>query len=182
MAANTMSRALERYEQVRATAHSLAARDLALLVVRLCLAWIFVYHGAGTLFGAFGGAGLHNEAVFYANYAHLHPGTLFAVLGGTIECFGGAAIGLGIFGRLAGAGLVGDMVMAMITVTWTQGIVGNPVVPGDIGYQLNIALAGLAAVVALLGTGRLSLDYAIRNWFAKSRTAPMSASVATASR
>ncbi len=126
MAANTMSRALERYEQVRATAHSLAARDLALLVVRLCLAWIFVYHGAGTLFGAFGGAGLHNEAVFYANYAHLHPGTLFAVLGGTIECFGGAAIGLGVFGRLAGAGLVGDMVMAMITVTFTQGIVGNP--------------------------------------------------------
>jgi putative oxidoreductase len=182
MAASTMSRALQRYAQLRASAHSLGARDLALLVARVCLAWIFIFHGAGTLFGAFGGAGLHNEAVFYANYAHLHPGTFFAVLGGIIECFGGAAVGLGVFGRLASAGLVGDMVMAMITVTFTQGIVGNPVVPGDIGYQLNVALAGLAAVVALMGTGRLSLDYALRSWFAKSRTAPASAGVATASR
>jgi putative oxidoreductase len=182
MATGGMSRILGRYEQVRASAQSLAARDLALLVARVCLAWIFVYHGAGTLFGAFGGAGLHSEAVFYANYAHLRPGTFFALLGGTIECFGGAAIGLGVFGRLAGAALVGDMVMAMITVTFTQGIVGNPVVPGDIGYQLNVALAGLAAVVALMGTGRLSLDYALRNWFTKSHSARTSPSVATASR
>jgi putative oxidoreductase len=181
MATSPMTQAAQRYDQLRASAHSIVARDLALLVVRFCLAWIFVYHGAGTLFGAFGGAGLHNEAVFYSTVAHLHPGTFFALLGGIIECFGGAAIGLGLFGRLAGAALVGDMVMAMITVTFTQGIVGNPYHPGDIGYQLNVALAGLAAVVALMGTGRLSLDYAVRTWFTKSRLARISPSVATAS-
>ena len=181
MARDTAARVMQRYDQVRASAHSLAARDLALLVVRICLAWIFVYHGAGTLFGAFGGAGLHNEAVFYSTVAHLHPGTFFALLGGIIECFGGAAIGLGVCGRLAGAGLVGDMVMAMITVTFSQGLVGTPAIPGDIGYQLNIALAGLAAVIALLGTGRLSLDYAMRNWLEKSRTARRVPRVAPAS-
>jgi putative oxidoreductase len=179
MATSVTTRALQRYDTLRAFAHSLVARDLALLVVRFCLAWIFVYHGAGTLFGAFGGAGLHNEAVYFSTVAHLHPGMFFAVLGGIIECFGGAAVGLGVFGRLAAAGLVGDMVMAMITVTFAQGLVGNST---GIGYQLNVALAGLAVVIALMGTGRLSLDYAVRNWFAKSRTARTSPSVATTAR
>ena len=181
MATDSISRAVQRYDQVRASAHSLFARDLALVVVRICLAWIFVYHGAGTLFGAFVGAGLHNEAVFYSTVAHLHPGTFFALLGGIIECFGGAAIGLGVFGRLAGVALVGDMVMAVITVTFSQGLVGSSTQIGAIGYQLNVALAGLAAVVALMGTGRLSLDYAVRNWRIRSRSARTSPSVATAS-
>jgi len=168
---------LTRYEKVRASAHSLATRDVALLIVRICLAWIFVYHGASTLFGAFGGAGIHGEAVYFAHVANLRPGTFFAVLGGIIECFGGAAVGLGVFGRLAAAGLVGDMVMAMITVTFSQGLVGDA---SGIGYQLNLALVGLAFVIALMGTGRLSLDYAIRTCFAKSRASRSPTPVATA--
>ncbi|MFY9783760.1 MAG: DoxX family protein [Acidimicrobiales bacterium] len=160
---------LATYERVRASAHAPPARDVALLVARVCLAWIFVYHGAGTLFGAFGGAGVHNEAIYFSTVAHLHPGTFFAVLGGIIECFGGAAVGLGVFGRLAALGLVGDMIMAMITVTFTQGLVGNAT---GIGYQLNLALVGLAFVVCALGTGRLSLDYALRSLVKRSRVTP----------
>lgn len=167
MASDVASRALQRYEKVRASANSLPTRDLALFIARICLAWIFVYHGASTLFGAFGGAGIHGEAVYFAHVAHLRPGTFFAVLGGIIECFGGAAVGLGVFGRLAAAGLAGDMIMAMITVTFSQGLVGDA---SGIGYQLNLALVGLAFVVCLMGTGRLSLDYAVRTWFARSRT------------
>ena len=174
MANDMRARALQQYEKVRATANSLATRDVTLLIVRICLAWIFVYHGASTLFGAFGGAGIHGEAVYFATVAHLHPGTFFAVLGGIIECFGGAAVGLGVFGRLAAAGLVGDMIMAMITVTFSQGLVGDA---SGIGYQLNLALVGLAFVVCLMGTGRLSLDYAVRAWFAKSRVSRTSSTV-----
>ncbi|MGD0056157.1 MAG: DoxX family protein [Acidimicrobiales bacterium] len=156
-----LSRAVQR---VHATRDALLTRDLALVAARIALAWIFVYHGAGTLFGAFGGAGIHGEAVYFSTVAHLHPGTFFAVLAGIIECFGGAAVGLGVFGRLAAAALVGDMVMAMITVTFAQGLVGNS---SGIGYQLNVALAALAAVVALLGTGRFSLDRAIKALFSR---------------
>jgi putative oxidoreductase len=133
--------------------------DLALLVARVALAWIFIFHGASTLFGAFGGAGIHAEAVYFSNYAHLHPATFFAVLAGIIEFFGGVAVGLGILGRLAAAALVGDMIMAMITVTFAQGLVGNAT---GIGYQLNVALAALALVIAFVGTGRFSLDTVIR--------------------
>ena len=136
------------------------ARDIALLGARVALAWIFVYHGAGTLFGAFGGSGIHPQAVYFAHVAHLRPGTFFAVLGGIIECFGGAAVGLGVLGRLAAAALVGDMVIAMITVTFAYGIVGTS---AGSGYELNLALAALALVVALMGTGRFSLDVLLRS-------------------
>jgi putative oxidoreductase len=145
--------------QFRATRDTLLSRDIALLVGRIGLAWIFIYHGAWTLFGAFGRGGVHPQAVYFAHVAHLQPGTFFAVLGGIIECFGGAAVGLGIFGRLAATGLVGDMVMAMITVTFSHGILGDS---SGSGYELNLALAALAVVIVLLGTGRFSVDAAVR--------------------
>lgn len=129
--------------------------DAAALATRVALAWIFIYYGGGKLFGAFNGPGLHRTSLYYDNVAHLHPGGFFAVLGGLIEFGGGIAVALGLGTRLAGLALFGDMVMAMITVTWATGIksVTNPP-----GYQLNIALAVLALVVALLGAGRLSAD------------------------
>jgi putative oxidoreductase len=152
-------RVIHANERLRATRETRSSRDLALLAAQVGLAWIFIYHGAGTLFGAFNGPGVHQQALFYANVAHLHPGTLFAVLGGIVECFGGAAVGLGLFGRLAALSLVGDMVIAMITVTFAHGLLGNS---AGAGYELNIALAALALVIAMLGTGRLSLDAGLR--------------------
>ena len=88
----------------------------------LSLAWIFIWYGAGKLFGAFNGPGLHQTALFFSNTAHLRPGGLFAVLGGVIEFGGGISLVLGLGARIAGLALFGDMVMAMITVTWVNGI------------------------------------------------------------
>jgi putative oxidoreductase len=131
------------------------ALDWALLVARIALAWIFIYYGGGKLFGWFNGPGIHGTALYFSQTAHLHPGGLFAVLGGLIEFGGGVAMALGLCSRLAGLALFGDMVMAMITVTWATGINSSSNPPG---YQLNLALAVLALVVALLGSGRFSLD------------------------
>ncbi len=47
------------------------------------------------------------------------------------------------------------MVIAMITVTFGHGVIGNS---SGSGYELNVALAALALIIALLGTGRFSLD------------------------
>jgi putative oxidoreductase len=129
--------------------------DLALVAVRTALAWIFIYYGGGKLFGWFNGPGLHRTALYFSNTAHLHPGGLFAVLGGVIELGAGIALALGFVARLAGLALFGDMVMAMITVTWTTGINSVSSPPG---YQLNIALAVLALVMAIFGAGRFSID------------------------
>jgi putative oxidoreductase len=156
------------YLSTRRIPDSQSARDIALGCARLALAWVFIYNGGRTLFGLWGGPGVHKASIFYGTVAHLHPAVFFTVLGGTIEFFGGIAVGLGLFGRLAAAAMVGDMCMAMATVTWANGISSNR--PGG-GYALNLALASLAAVVALLGTGRISLDRAIRSrWQRRSRT------------
>ena len=74
--------------------------------------------------------------------------------------FRSAAVGLGLFGRLGAVGLLVVMVMAMITVTFSNGIASTAAnVSGHGGgYELNVALAALAAVVAIMGTGRYSLD------------------------
>jgi putative oxidoreductase len=162
-------RARHATEQIQSTTEAPLARDIALLIVRVGLAWIFIYHGAGTLFGAFGQSGIHGHAVFFANVAHLHPGTFFAVLSGIIEFFGGIAVSLGVLGRLAAAALFGDMVVAMITVTWCNGIISNA---AGSGYELNVALGALALVIAMLGTGRFSLDVVLRAQFEKWRDQP----------
>ena len=135
------------------------AVDLALVVVRVALAWIFIYYGAAKLFGAFPGSGgphgLHETAIFMSRGAHLQPGEFFAVLAGVTELGGGIAMALGLCTRLAGLALFGDMVMAIITVTGAEGF--NPSTSGT-GYQLNVAIAGLALVAALIGAGRFSVD------------------------
>ena len=143
--------------------------DLALVAVRTALAWIFIYYGAGKLFGSFHGAGIHQTAVYFANTAHLHPGEFFAVLGGIIEFGGGVAVALGLASRLAGLALFGDMVMAMITVTWANGI-NSEKLPA--GYELNLALGALALVVTLLGAGRFSVDALVERRLAIMKTGP----------
>jgi putative oxidoreductase len=129
--------------------------DLALMAARIVLAWIFIYYGAGKLFGAFNGPGIHRTAIYFSQTAHLHPGGFFAVVAGIIELGGGIALALGLGSRLAGVALFGDMVMAMITVTWSTGINSQTSPPG---YQLNLALGVLALVMAVFGAGSFSVD------------------------
>jgi putative oxidoreductase len=134
------------------------AMDVALLAARIAVAWVFVYYGAAKLFGAFPGAGphgIHQTTLYMANVAHLHPGEFFAILGGLIEFGGGVAMAIGLCARLAGLALFGDMVVAMITVTWATGINSASSPPG---YQINLAVGVLALVVALIGAGRFSID------------------------
>jgi putative oxidoreductase len=129
--------------------------DIVLIVVRTVLAWVFIYHGSRRLFGWFDGPGLHQSGQYFANTAHLHPGELFAVLGGLAEFGGGIALAFGLASRLAGAAIFGDMMMAIITVTWSNGINATG---GKSGYELNLALGVLALVAAVFGAGRFSLD------------------------
>jgi putative oxidoreductase len=128
--------------------------DVGLLIVRLSLAFIFIYHGGRRLFGWFGGGGLDASAHYFAHSAHLHPGTFFAVLGGSIELFGGIALALGFFSRLAGLAIFGDMMMAIITVTHADGFNST----AGAGWELNMALGVLALVPAFFGSGRFSID------------------------
>lgn len=148
-----MTRLAEAYGWLRATREAQLTRDVALLIARVLLAWIFIYHGAGTLFGAFHQSGIQGETAYF-HAQHLEPARFFALLDGTTQFVGGILIGVGVLGRLAGLALAGDMIGAMVTITFAQGLAG----PNGTGYQLNVALIIPAVVIALLGTGRFSLD------------------------
>ena len=144
--------------------------DVAFLAVRIAIAWVFIYYGSAKLFGAFPGPGphgIHQTALFMSLTAHLRPGEFFAVLGGSIEFSGGIAMALGLCTRLAALALFGDMVLAMITVTWVTGINSTSAPPG---YQLNLALAALTVAATLTGAGRFSIDALISGVFARRAT------------
>jgi putative oxidoreductase len=158
MSGPVMSRFRALRQLIAASAVESRSADIALLILRIALAWVFIYNGAQKLFGAFGGLGLHGTAMFFASTAHLSPGTFFAVLSGVTEFFGGILVGVGFLGRLASLGLFFDMVIAMITVTFKNGFVSN----AGSGYELNVALAAMAAAVVILGTGRLGVDFAVQ--------------------
>jgi putative oxidoreductase len=151
-------------------------RDLILLIVRAGLAWIFIYHGAGTLFGAFHQAGIHGETVYFQS-EHLRPAEFFSYVDGLTQFIGGILLAVGLFGRLAGLALAGDMIGAMVTITFAQGLVG----PNGLGYQLNLALIISSLVIAFLGTGRISLDELLRRKFSGSSLYHSSGTGATSS-
>jgi putative oxidoreductase len=153
------------------TEPSTLGTDIAAVAARIALVWIFVYYGAGKLFGAFNGPGIHETSLFMASTAHLHPGGLFAVLAGVIEFGGAVAIALGLASRLAALALLGDQIIAMITVTWSYGVHSSTTV----GYELNLALVALALVIVGIGPGRPSLDALIgRRLHERSATDPPS--------
>ena len=142
-------------ETVVSTRPAPTATDVGLAIVRALLAVLFIYHGARRLFGAFDGAGLDASAHYFAHTAGLSPGKLFAVLSGVTEFAGGIALAFGLFARLAGLGIFVDMMMAIITVTGSNGINSTG---GNNGYELNLALGFLALVIVILGAGRFSVD------------------------
>jgi putative oxidoreductase len=143
--------------------------DIGLIAVRAVLALLFIYHGSRRLFGWFDGPGLDASAQYFAHTAGLSPGKFFALMGGLIEFGGGIAIALGLLARLAGAAIFVDMMMAIVTVTWANGINATT---GKSGYELNLALGFLALVIACFGAGRVSLDALLARGLAARERAP----------
>ena len=70
--------------------------DLALVAARIALAWIFIYYGAGKLFGCVQRTGIHRTALYFSNTAHLHPGGSSLSSAASIEFGGGIALALGL--------------------------------------------------------------------------------------
>jgi putative oxidoreductase len=128
-------------------------KPLALLVLRLALATIFIYHGYPKLFG-------HTRETIQDFVRMGLPGC-FAYISGLIEFFGGALLIVGLFTPLVGLLLAIEMAIGI----WKAGhLAADPTAVG--GYQLPLALAASALVLATCGAGVISLDYAL---FARGR-------------
>jgi putative oxidoreductase len=131
------------------------AVDIALLVFRLAIATVFLAHGIRHIIG---GGKIAGTARWFESLG-VRPGVVHAWAASVTEIGAGALLGLGILTPVAGAGVIGTMLVAWITNHWKNGfwIFHRP----DEGYEyvMMLTLAGL--LLAVVGAGEWSIDHAV---------------------
>ncbi|WP_247892969.1 DoxX family protein [Azospirillum baldaniorum] len=146
--------AMASYNYDRARGADRAAtggQDVLLLAARLLIGAIFVQSGFGKLMdlGAFAGS-LEGQG--------LPMPMLLAALGGAVECFGGLAVVLGAWTRLAAAAVVLFTIMATLIAHryWAY----PPEAQGmqRIQFMKNLAIIGGFLALIAAGAGRFSVD------------------------
>jgi putative oxidoreductase len=121
--------------------------DVALLVLRLVLAAVFIVHGYQKVFG-YGIAGVTN------NFTQMGVplAAIAAPFISVIELAGGVALLFGAFSRVAGFLIACDMLGAMLLVHAKNGFSGPK------GIEVVLANFAMALVIALVGAGAYSID------------------------
>lgn len=126
--------------------------DLAEALLRVAAGGFLIPHGAQKLFGAFGGYGLEATGQYFQTQIGFANGYLAALGAGSVEVFGGLALALGLFTRLA-AGSIAVMLLVAASVHigagffWTDG-----------GWEYPVLWAVIALMFVARGGGRYSLD------------------------
>jgi putative oxidoreductase len=126
--------------------------DVGLLVLRLGLGVIFIGHGAQKLFGSFGGPRISGFTKMLEQLG-VKPAKPMAILAGLAEFVGGILVILGFLTPLAALILIGVMIVAVLTVHLKNGFFNT-----NGGYEFNLALAGMALTLLIVGAGAYSLD------------------------
>lgn len=133
------------------------ATSIALLLMRLTLGWVFVFHGAQKLFGWFDGKGM--DAFISSNAIQAMPVLPPEVWGWTAalsEFAAGILLIVGLFTRLAALPIIASMIVAIWQVHGPHGFaITNRPVPG---YEYNLVLITMATALILAGPGIISLD------------------------
>jgi putative oxidoreductase len=128
--------------------------DFALLILRVAIGALLVGHGTQKLLGWFGGHGLHGTGGFFESLG-FRPGLRMAAVAGASEVGGGLLLAAGLFTPLAGAAVIGTLLVAA-SVHFDKGLWNT----GG-GYELPLVYAIVGASFALGGPGTLSLDNVI---------------------
>jgi putative oxidoreductase len=127
--------------------------DTGLLIVRLVFGALLIGHGTQKLFGWFGGHGLDGTGGFFHSLG-FRPGRVMAAIAGVSEAGGGVLLALGLLTPLAGAVIVGTLLVAA-SVHIEKGLWG-----ANGGYESALLYGVLAAAIAVAGPGAASLDRA----------------------
>ncbi len=121
--------------------------DAAFLILRIASGIVFLYHGSGILFGAFGGPGPQKFAAF------LHAPAIVGYLVGLAQFLGALAILFGVLLRVGAVCIIIVMLGAIFIVHLPHGF---DVTKGGIEYAVTQLLIALALLLA--GAGRYSLS------------------------
>jgi putative oxidoreductase len=123
-------------------------KPLGLLLLRVALGAIFIYHGYPKLFG-------HTRDAIQS-FAHMGFPAYLVYISGIVEFFCGCMLVAGLFTRLAGLLLAGEMVVGL----WgAHNIVTNPMAVRN--YELPLVLAVSTFALATVGAGLISFDQAL---------------------
>lgn len=130
----------------------MATVDAGLLVLRVVVGLLLAAHGAQKLFGWFGGSGMTGFTGFTRSL-RLRPAPFWAWVGALSEFSGGLLLALGLATPLAAAAIISDMLVAIATLHWQNGIW-----TANGGYEYNLVLITVAAALGIAGAGAYSLD------------------------
>jgi putative oxidoreductase len=124
---------------------------IALLLLRVVIGVTMLAHGYNHIWG---GGKIEGTARWFESLG-MRPGIVHAWLASITELVCGGLLIVGFFTPLAGAGVVGVMVVALVTNHFKNGFFIFR--PGE-GYEYVLNLAVAATAVAGLGAGRFSID------------------------
>ena len=130
------------------------AVNVSLLLLRVVLGIVFLAHGINHVFR---GGKIPGTARWFESLG-MRPGILHAWLASLTEIGSGALLIVGLLTPLAGAGVVGVMVVAWVTNHLKNGFFIFR--PGE-GYEYVMTLTALGLGIAGLGAGEWSLDHAV---------------------
>ena len=128
--------------------------NVALLVFRIALGAVFLAHGINHVFR---GGKIPGTARWFESIG-MRPGILHAWLASLTEIGAGALLVVGLLTPLAGAGVVGVMVVAWITNHLKNGFFIFQ--PGE-GWEYVMMLTVCGLAISGLGAGAWSLDHAL---------------------
>jgi putative oxidoreductase len=121
-------------------------RPLALLLLRIGLGLIFIYHGYPKLFT--------RTREMMEVFPKMGFPSYFVYIAGILECAGGLLLILGLFTQIAALLLA----LEMVVVLWRVHIPMGPITEVK-NYELPLALFVGSFVLATLGAGLISLDH-----------------------
>lgn len=122
-------------------------KPLALLLLRAAIGVDFIFHGYPKLFV--------NPHGTMQMFSHMGFPPYFAMVAGVLEFFGGCLLIAGLFARIAGLLLAGEMLIALWRV---HGMFTHPMAVNN--YELPMLLSASGFAIACLGAGSISLDRA----------------------
>ena len=128
-------------------------------LIRFITGLILMPHGAGKLFGWFGGRGIEGTAAGFAKMG-LEPALPLAYVVGMTEFFGGLLIAIGLLTRPAAIGVVVIMAVAVFQVHLKNGFFWF-----NGGYEYPLLWGVVALAIVFCGGGSISFDMKIGKEF-----------------
>lgn len=131
--------------------------DIGPTIARLTLGIVYFPHGAQKVLGWFGGYGFSGTMDFFTNQMHIPAALAFLAI--CAEFLGSLGLLVGFLGRVAAFAIAFEMLVAVMMIhrhfgffiNWTGTQKGE-------GFEYHLLVLGLALIVMIKGSGRLSVD------------------------